>query len=400
MTAMAQRDTAGFSDLLAEAEKISELARELAVDNERERRLVPALVDRLRDSGLMRAGALRTLGAAQAPPGIALECAETIARGDAATGWCVSIAITSSLLAGYLPEQGAAEALGDPRAIAAGVWAPRGTARPVDGGLLVSGRWAFCSGITHSEYFFGGCVLVTGEEAEGARASEATGGQIQPVLRAVGIPTSEMEILDTWHTSGLRGTGSHDAVADGVFIPTHRTLSLLDGPLVDAPLYRFPLFGYFALSIAAAALGNARGAIDDLLDLAGRKVALGARRTLAEKPMTQAAVGQAEAALRAARAFYYQAIDEAWQAAESGGPVSVEMRTGLRLAATHAVRTSAEVARSMYDLGGGSSIYETSPLQRRFRDANTATAHMQVNPAMWETTGRVLLDLPTNTSQL
>jgi alkylation response protein AidB-like acyl-CoA dehydrogenase len=387
MTATGQRDT---SDLLAEAERISELARGLAVDNERERRLVPALVERLRDSGLMRCGALRTLGAAQAPPAIALECAETIARGDAATGWCVSIAITSSLLAGYLPEEGAAEALGDPRAIAAGVWAPRGTARPVDGGLRVSGRWAFCSGITHSEYFFGGCVLVTGDEVEGG----------PPVLRAVGIPVGEMEILDTWQTSGLRGTGSHDAVADDVFIPTHRTISLLDGPLVDASLYRFPLFGYFALSIAAAALGNARGAIDDLLDLAGRKVALGARRTLAEKPMTQAAVGQAEAALRAARAFYYQAIDDAWRAAESGGPVSVELRTGLRLAATHAVRTSAEVARSMYDLGGGSSIYETSPLQRRFRDANTATAHMQVNPAMWETTGRVLLDLPTNTSQL
>jgi alkylation response protein AidB-like acyl-CoA dehydrogenase len=388
MTATVQRDTADFSDLLAEAEKISELARGLAVDNERERRLVPALVDRLRDSGLMRCGALRTLGAPQAPPGVALECAETIARGDAATGWCVSIAITSSLLAGYLPEQGAAEALGDPRAIAAGVWAPRGTARPVDGGLRVSGRWAFCSGITHSEYFFGGCVLVTGDEAA------------QPVLRAVGIPVSEMEILDTWHTSGLRATGSHDAVADDVFIPSHRTISLLDGPLVDASLYRFPLFGYFALSIGAAALGNARGAIDDLLDMAGRKVALGARRTLAEKPMTQAAVGQAEAALRAARAFYYQAIDDAWRAAESGGPVSVELRTGLRLAATHAVRTSAEVARSMYDLGGGSSIYETSPLQRRFRDANTATAHMQVNPAMWETTGRVLLDLPTDTTQL
>jgi alkylation response protein AidB-like acyl-CoA dehydrogenase len=388
MTATVQRDTADFSDLLAEAEKISELARGLAVDNERERRLVPALVDRLRDSGLMRCGALRTLGAPQAPPGVALECAETIARGDAATGWCVSIAITSSLLAGYLPEQGAAEALGDPRAIAAGVWAPRGTARPVDGGLRVSGRWAFCSGITHSEYFFGGCVLDTGDEAA------------QPVLRAVGIPVSEMEILDTWHTSGLRATGSHDAVADDVFIPSHRTISLLDGPLVDASLYRFPLFGYFALSIGAAALGNARGAIDDLLDLAGRKVALGARRTLAEKPMTQAAVGQAEAALRAARAFYYQAIDDAWRAAETGGPVSVELRTGLRLAATHAVRTSAEVARSMYDLGGGSSIYETSPLQRRFRDANTATAHMQVNPAMWETTGRVLLDLPTNTTQL
>jgi alkylation response protein AidB-like acyl-CoA dehydrogenase len=390
MTAMAQRDTAGFSDLLAEAEKISELARDNAVDNERERRLVPELIDRLRDSGLMRCGALRTLGAAEAPPGIALECAETIARGDAATGWCVSIAITSSLLAGYLPAAGATETLGDPRSIAAGVWAPRGTARPVDGGVRVSGRWAFCSGITHSEHFFGGCVLVTGAEVEGD----------PPVLRAVGIPTSELEVLDTWHTSGLRATGSHDAVADDVFVPTHRILSLADGPIVDSALYRFPIFGYFALSIGAAALGNARGAIDDLLDLAGRKVALGARRTLAEKPMTQASVGQAEAALRAARAFYYQAIDDAWRAAEAGTPVSLELRTALRLAATHAVRTSAEVARSMYDLGGGTSIYETSPLQRRFRDANTATAHMQVNPAMWETTGRVLLDLPTNTSQL
>jgi indole-3-acetate monooxygenase len=390
MTAMAQRDTAGFSDLLAEAEKISELARDNAVDNERERRLVPELIDRLRDSGLMRCGALRALGAAEAPPGIALECAETIARGDAATGWCVSIAITSSLLAGYLPAAGATETLGDPRSIAAGVWAPRGTARPVDGGVRVSGRWAFCSGITHSEHFFGGCVLVTGAEVEGD----------PPVLRAVGIPTSELEVLDTWHTSGLRATGSHDAVADDVFVPTHRILSLADGPLVDSALYRFPIFGYFALSIGAAALGNARGAIDDLLDLAGRKVALGARRTLAEKPMTQASVGQAEAALRAARAFYYQAIDDAWRAAEARTPVSLELRTALRLAATHAVRTSAEVARSMYDLGGGTSIYETSPLQRRFRDANTATAHMQVNPAMWETTGRVLLDLPTNTSQL
>ncbi|WP_242453285.1 acyl-CoA dehydrogenase family protein [Mycolicibacterium sp. P9-64] len=400
MTAMVPRDPADFSDLLAEAQEIAELARGLAVDNERERRLVPALVDRLRDSGLMRCGALRTLGAPQAPPGVALECAETIARGDAATGWCVSIAITSSLLAGYLPEQGAVETLGDARTIAAGVWAPRGIARPVDGGFLVSGRWAFCSGITHAEYFFGGCVLVVDDDAEGAGASGATGDRAQPVLRAAGIPVSEMEILDTWHTSGLRGTGSHDAVANDVLIPDHRMISLLDGPFVDTALYRFPLFGYFALSIAAAALGNARGAIDDLLDLAGRKVALGARRTLAEKPMTQAAVGQAEAALRAARAFYYQAIDDAWRAAESGGPVSVELRTGLRLAATHAVRTSAEVARSMYDLGGGTSIYEDSPLQRRFRDANTATAHMQVNAAMWETTGRVLLDLPTNTSQL
>ncbi|WP_405881257.1 acyl-CoA dehydrogenase family protein [Streptomyces sp. NBC_01384] len=372
------------------ADRIRLQAKAAAADIERGRQLTPELVDALRDSGLMRCGAPETLGAAQAPPAVSLECAETIARGDAATGWCVSIALTSSLLAAYLPAEGAAETLGDPRSIAAGVWAPRGTARPVDGGVIVSGRWSFCSGVTHADYFFGGCVLADGRgDKDGA-----------PTLRAVAIPTEQLRILDTWHTSGLRGTGSHDTVAEDVFVPAHRVLSLADGPLIDAPLYRFPIYGYFALSIAAAALGNARGAIDDLLDLAGHKATTGSRKTLAEKPTTQAAVGQAEAALRAARAFFYSAIDDAWQAAKTGDTVSLGLRTGLRLAGAHAARTSAEVVRTMYDLGGGSVVYESSPLQRRLRDATTATAHLQVSPAMWETTGRILLGLPANVAQL
>jgi alkylation response protein AidB-like acyl-CoA dehydrogenase len=238
---------------------------------------------------------------------------------------------------------------------------------------------------------FAGCVLDTGGQA----------GAEGPVLRVAAFPTAELEILDTWHTSGLRGTGSHDAVADDLFVPDHRILSLLDaGPRIDAPLYRFPIFGFFALSIAAAALGNARGTIDDLSKLAAGKTAQGSSRVLAERAATQAAVGEAEAALRAARALYYGAIEESWEAAQGDGPVDESLRLGLRLAATHAVRTSAEVARTMYDLGGGTAIYEDSPLQRRFRDAHAATAHFQVNPATWELAGRLLLGLPTKTAQL
>jgi indole-3-acetate monooxygenase len=372
------------------AEQASKLARELAVTTERERALPSVLLETLRDTGLMRAGAPASLGALEAPPARTLAAAETIARGDASAGWCVSIAATSSLLSAYLPEDGAAEIFGDPRTVAAGVWAPRGRAVIVDGGLQVSGRWSFCSGISHSEWLFAGCML------EDPRA-EAPG----PVMRVLALPTAELEILDTWHTSGLRGTGSHDAVADELFVPDHHVLSLMDAtPRVDAPLYRFPVFGFFALSIAAAALGNARGAIDDLSELAGAKTAQGSTRVLAERPATQAAVAAAEAALRAARAFYYGAIDEAWEAAQQDRPVEVAPRLGLRLAATHAVRSSAEVARSMYDLGGGTAIYDDSPLQRRFRDAHAATAHFQVNPAIWELTGRVLLGLPARTEQL
>jgi alkylation response protein AidB-like acyl-CoA dehydrogenase len=257
----------------------------------------------------------------------------------------------------------------------------------VGGGYRVSGRWSFCSGIMHSDYLFGGCMVDPDDGND-------------PSPRILGIPVAQLEIVDTWHTSGLRGTGSRDAVADDVFVPARRSLWLLDPPTSEARLYRFPILAFFALSIAAAALGNARGAIADLKALAVDKVGTGSTRTLAQRPATWAAVAAAEASLRAARAFFYQAIDDAWAATSSPEPVSAQLRLGLRLSATHAVRTAADVARTMYDLGGGSAIYEESPLQRRFRDAHAATAHFQVNPATWELAGRLLLDQPTDAKML
>ena len=374
-------------DLDHAAADLSALARERAAETEAGRRLAAEVVDALRASGLHRAGAPAALGAAEAPPAVTLRCAEEVARGDASAGWCVSIAATSSLLAGWLERDAAEEVFGDPRTIAAGVWAPRGNARSVDGGLAVSGRWAFCSGISHSGVLFAGC-LPAEPPADGSR----------PLPIVIALPRDELNVLDTWHTLGLRGTGSHDAVAEDVVVPADRAFSLFDAPVLDRPLYRFPVFGFFALSIAAAALGNARGAIDDFTELALEKVGLGSTRTLAERSATHAAVAEAEAALRGARASFYAAIDTAWDAAQGAEPVPLELRNGLRLAATHVTRTSAEVVRTLFDLGGGSVIYDSSRLQRRFRDAFTATAHFQVNAASHELQGRVLLGQPADTA--
>ena len=370
-------------EILAAARDLAGLAGTLAERTERARRLPEELVAALRGSGVLRAGAPREVGGLELAPGTALRCAEEIARGDASAGWCVSIAMTSSLLAAYLPAGRRAELFGDGRALAAGVWAPRGRARPADGGVVVSGRWAFCSGITHADLLFAGCMV---DERS------------RPVV--VALRTEDLEIEDTWQTLGLRGTGSHDAHARDVFVGAADTFSLFEPPQVDRPLYRFPIFGFFALSIAAAALGNARAAIDDLVALAAGKKGLGASRTLAERAPTQAAVGAAEASLRAARAMCHESVAQAWQAAQDDAPVPVALRSALRLAATHAVRTSADVARAMYDLAGGSAIYDGAPLQRRFRDAHTATAHFQVNAASHELPGRLLLGLPTDTTVL
>ncbi|MEA2350627.1 MAG: indole-3-acetate monooxygenase [Thermoleophilaceae bacterium] len=378
------------TEIEAAARDIGALAREMAADTERRRQLPDALVERLRDSGLLRAGAPLEVGGMELEPGAALRCAEEIARGDASAGWCVSIAITSSLLAAYLPAESRDELFGDGQGIAAGVWAPRGRAQPVEGGVVVSGRWAFCSGIAHADLLFAGCVV----ESDGLPAGE------RPVPSVLALAKEDLEILDTWHTLGLRGTGSHDAVADEVLVPSGRVFSLFDGPVLDRPLYRFPIFGFFALSIAAAALGNAQAAIEELVALAAGKVGLGSTRTLAERAPTQASVAAGEASLRAARALYYEAIEAAWQAAQAGDAVDAGLRNGLRLAATHAVRTAAEVVRSMYDLAGGTAIYDDSPLQRRFRDAHTATAHFQVNAASQELPGRILLGQAADTAML
>ena len=368
-------------DIEVRAREIAGLARGMADQIEAARRLPPDLVGALREAGLLRAGAPVEVGGLELAPGTALRCAEEVARGDASAGWCVSIAITSSLLVAYLPAVSREELFGAGRGVAAGVWAPQGNARRAPGGVVVSGRWAFCSGISHSEVLFAGCVL------DGRPA-------------VVALPTERLQVLDTWHTLGLRGTASNDAVADDVFVPDTQVVSIFDGPLIDRPLYRFPPFGFFAACITAAAMGNARAAIDDFVELAAAKKTGASSRTLAERPTVQAAVAAAESALEAARALYYRAIESAWRASQERPPVPVEARTRLRLAATHGVRTSADVVRTMYDLAGGSAIYDGAPLQRRFRDAFTATAHFQVNQASYELPGRIVLDQPTDVAML
>jgi alkylation response protein AidB-like acyl-CoA dehydrogenase len=368
-------------DIEARAREMAELARGMAEQIDADHRLPAELVGALRDSGLLRGGAPVEAGGLELAPGTALRCAEEVARGDASAGWCVSIAITSSLLVAYLPSASRDELFGAGRGVAAGVWAPHGKARPAPDGVVVSGRWAFCSGITHSDVMFAGCLL-----------------DDKPAV--VALPTEQLQILDTWHTLGLRGTGSHDALADEVFVPDGRVISIFDGPLINRPLYRFPPFGFFAACITAAAMGNARAAIQDFVELASAKTGVASTRTLAQRPTIQAAVAAAESALSAARALYYQAIETVWRASEDDSPVPVEARTRLRLAATHGVRTAADVVRTMYDLAGGSAIYDGAPLQRRFRDAFTATAHFQVNQASYELPGRILLDQPTEVAML
>jgi alkylation response protein AidB-like acyl-CoA dehydrogenase len=189
--------------------------------------------------------------------------------------------------------------------------------------------------------------------------------------------------------------------ATALLVPSERGISLLtDAPRHPGALYAFPLFGLLSIGIAAVALGIARGAVADFLELAGAKTPAGGRRTLAERSTVQAELARAETTLRAARGLVLDEVEQAWEAAQGGGAISDQRRAGLRMAASYATDVAAEVTTAMYHAAGGSSIYDSSPLQRRFRDVHVATQHAMVAPTTWELTGRLLLGLATDTTQL
>jgi len=358
------------------------------------RRLSPELSAVLADAGFYRLCVPRALGGSEAPPEVLIEVVEALAIGDAAPAWCVAVCATGGMLAAYLPEAPAQEIFGGASTVVGGVFAPMGHAAMSGTELTVSGRWRFASNVENCDWVMGGCVVLDGE-------SPRPGPGGAPDVRLVLMPRNEVEVLDTWSVSGLRGTGSHDFTVEGLSVPAERSASLItDAPVATGPLYAFPPFGLLAASIAAVALGIARGALADLLELAGAKTPTMSTRKLAQRPATQSRVGMAEARLRAARAHLLAALAGAEEEAAKTGKVGLEARAGLRLAATHAVEASAATVDDAYGLAGGSAIYESSSLQRRFRDVHAATQHMLVGPATWELTGRTLLGLETDDSQL
>jgi alkylation response protein AidB-like acyl-CoA dehydrogenase len=402
--------SSGVDELAARAEAAAEALRRESDRIEAARTLPSEVVDALVRGGFTRLCVPRSLGGPELHPAQLLQVLESLAAGDASAGWCAMIASTSSVLAAWLEPEVARLVYGPPDAISGGVFAPRGVAKRVAGGFRVSGRWAFASGCSHCAWLMGGCFVEgeAGREATAGGGREATAGGGReataggaPDIRLLLFPREEAKILDTWDVVGLSGTGSHDIEVRDLFVPEGRDVSLLaDRPRERGPLYAFPVFGLLAVGVAAVGLGVARRAIAELSELARAKTPALGRRRLAERALTQARVAGAEAELAAARAGLAAAIDVGWRAASAGGAIPLAERARLRLAATFAARASARVASAMYDLGGGSSIYRASALQRCLRDAHVVTQHAMVGEGTYELAGRVLLGLEGDTSQL
>ena len=371
--------------IVAVAEGLAEVIEAHADDGERVRRLPMPTVRALADAGLMRMCVPATYGGPDVDPVTLIAAIEALARADGAAGWCSMIASTTSSMAAFLPEDPAREMYGDPSSVTGGVFAPngKGVASTVDGmtGFSVTGRWAWGSGTQHCRWVLGGALCDDG------------------TFRLCWFPQSDIAFHDTWHTSGMRGSGSLDFSVTEAFVPRERTMQPgVTKPVVDSPLANFPNFTLLAAAVSAVGLGIARHSLDELVDLAQGKKPQYSSRTLAQSGFTQIELARAEGQLRSARAFLVDELATAWDVVTSGRPVSLEARTGIRLAATHAAGISAAVADTAFTLAGGTAVYDTSVLGRCLRDAHVVTQHIQTAPKLNETIGRLLLGLDVDTA--
>ena len=211
------------------------------------------------------------------------------------------------------------------------------------------------------------------------------------------MAADDVEFVDTWHVSGLSGSGSLDYQVQELFVPLEHVVGLKnDDPVPPTTLHTFPNFTFLTLGIGAVCMGVARASIDELVSLAVAKKRVGARKSVSQQQVSQIKLAQAEADLQSARLFYYQALDSAWNSALENQQVTLDMRRDLRLATTNAVNKSVNVVQEMYNLGGGSSVYQTSRLQRHFRDINVAKTHIMVSQQVFEIVGALYFGLEPN----
>lgn len=384
-------DDASFDPVPA-ARELQPLIRAHADETERGRRLATPVVDALRESGLFAMGLSSALGGNETPIDEALRAIEEISYADGAAGWNVMIAFDTAIWAGFL--RGASRELihSMSRPIVSGTLSSPGQIRKADGGYRISGRWKFGSGCQHSDVILIGAFLFEGDQL--ARGPSGAVQMMQLALR----PT-EVNILDTWRTTGLRGTGSHDFTVDDLLVEADRAMPLnITEPFERGPLYAFPMLASFAVAKGAVALGIARHAIDAFKELARTKVPATRTMTLRERPAAQIDLAHAEANVHSSRAFLHQAVEEGWQEVLAGRQIAPQPRALIRLAATDCVRRCADAVDLMYNGAAGTAIHESCALERCFRDAHVVTAHVVTQPAMYEAVGRVLLDLPPDTA--
>jgi indole-3-acetate monooxygenase len=375
--------------LLDQVKDMAPTLRRHAAEAEQARRLSRPVVDAMRQAGLYRMARPTAFGGLELDPVSMFRVVEEVARHDSAAGWTLqlSLAVESCLV--WLPDAGAAEILeGHPEVIFGTSFTPTGgQAVPVDGGYRLTGQWPFVSGAHDARWFLFLPRLMDGDQPR-------LNAQGAPMQIWAFLPADHAQILDTWHTMGMRGTGSHDVAVADVFVLERFTAPLVPlehpGTAYQGPLYRLTIWPPVAL-LAPPALGVARVALDDLLALARAKTPSYMGSTLGARQVVQRQVAEAEATLGAGRAYLHTTFQANWEAAVQGVEITLERKLQMQLATTHANLAAAKTVDLVHAAAGTSAIRNEYRFQQYFRDAHTMTQHAFSSASRYESVGALML---------
>jgi len=393
-TTRAGEAVAGDPPVLHAAIELTEQIRAAGDEIERDRRIPPDIAAAMKEAGVFGMTMPRAWGGPELDPLTQFRVIEALAMADGSVGWCTMIGCDGGYVTAFL-DQGVAHTMYPDLLAATGAAATTtGQAERVPGGYRVSGRFPFVSGCHHCEWLWLGCIIVE----NGAPRVDANG---VPETRQCLLRLSQCEILDTWHTTGLRGTGSNDVLVRDQFVEEEHTFSFQDPALIKrpGPLYAFPFM--FAAKVSAPALGVARHAIDTMVEGAAgkpaRRYTVGERIEAPKAPRddvyVQEAVGRAETLLAAARAYFFDVMGDLWATLLDGRQPSEKQLALFTSAHPHVIGVCVDVVQLVYKAAGGAAVYQKGPLDRCLRDVLTMNQHVLATLRTYEMSGRLLLGL-------
>ena len=337
---------------------------------EAERRIPDELVSKLKNAGAFRALIPQEFGGLGAQFEDYVQVIKTLAQADASTAWCVNQAAVIGLTSLWLEESAIQEIWADPHTSVANGPPFDAAIEKVDGGYSLNGHWGFSSGCQHSVW-----MMATAKCTEGG-------------YRIAYFRPGDVEFIDNWQVAGLRGTGSFEFRISDLLVPEARVADMMNPATHLSDLTLMPNALLFATSFAAVALGVAKGAMQDVIDLAQGKIPRWTSVKVKDDPDVQRFVGRATARWRAADSYLHRTLETVFAELRRTEEVTHDMRSEMRMVGTHVIQECAEVVELAYKISGSTGIYQDQLLQRRFQDMHVITQHVQGREAYFAALGR------------
>ncbi len=386
-------DAATLDQRLTQIEELREPILTAGDEAQQLRRLPDDIVTTLVEAGFFRFALPAELGGDDASSMDTIAILEAMASVDASVAWNVMLGSEiNAMAAGGMDKALAKEIYVDnPNVIMCGGGGP-GTAPPraerqEDGGVRVWARATFISGCHNADWCFLGAPLMRGDEME-------TNEQGLPMFKLWLLPRDQWEIVDTWDVAGLRGSGSHDVVADGGYVaPKYTGVELVDIPAQhDNPVFRIPVPLRLSYNKVAIALGVAKGALETFSDLAQNKIPMLSTSSLAKRPIAQFRMGEAMADYRSVRAFVMEAMAAVEEELAAGAEFPGARTTqDARLACVHGANVCMRLVDSLHNTAGTTGMRMHSPLERKLRDAHGCATHRWVSHPLYQDLGSIML---------